>query len=171
VRAFASRGGRRWWDANAHRGHKVRLAALQLVVGWHTGAMSSVATLGSEKYVSLVTRKKNGDTVATPVWIVDLGDGTLGFTTDLTSGKVKRIRNFPDVTLQPCSQRGAIKPGSSPVSATATVLTGADIAPVKAAVSAKYGFMVKLVGVGYAIGRIVKRTPASPPAAIRLTLN
>ncbi len=133
--------------------------------------MSETATIAAEKYVSLVSRKKNGDTVATPVWIAALNGDTLGFTTDLTSGKVKRIRNFADVTLQPCNSKGVVKAGSSPVPAIAEVLTGADIAPVSAAIKAKYGLMVKLVDIGYAVGSLVRRSKPSPPAAIRLALK
>eukprot|EP01041_Mallomonas_annulata_P039253 gene39252-62897_t len=77
--------------------------------------MAATHAIASEKYVSLSTRKKNGDLVATPVWIAPLADGALGFTTDLTSAKVKRIRNFADVTLQPCTARGAVKEGTVPV--------------------------------------------------------
>jgi PPOX class probable F420-dependent enzyme len=132
--------------------------------------MATTSSIANEKYVSLSTRKKNGDLLATPVWIAALPDGTLGFTTDLTSAKVKRIRNFADVTLQPCNARGALKEATESVAATATVLTGPDIAPVEAAIKAKYGVMVSLIGVGYAIGRIVSRKPKSPPAAIRLDL-
>jgi PPOX class probable F420-dependent enzyme len=132
--------------------------------------MATTSSIANEKYVSLSTRKKNGDLVATPVWIAALPAGALGFTTDLTSAKVKRIRNFADVTLQPCNARGALKEATESVAATATVLTGADIAPVEAAIKAKYGVMVSLIGVGYAIGRIVSRKPKSPPAAIRLDL-
>jgi uncharacterized protein len=133
--------------------------------------MSETATIAAEKYVSLVSRKKNGDTVATPVWIAALDGDTLGFTTDLTSGKVKRIRNFADVTLQPCNSKGVVKAGSSPVSALAEVLSGADVASVNAAIKAKYGLMVYLVGLGYAVNRMVRRSKPSPPAAIRLTLK
>jgi len=132
--------------------------------------MATTSSIANEKYVSLSTRKKNGDLVATPVWIAALPDGALGFTTDLTSAKVKRIRNFADVTLQPCNARGALKEGTEPVAATATVLTGADITPVEVAIKAKYRVMASLIGVGYAIGRIVSRKPKSPPAAIRLDL-
>ena len=132
--------------------------------------MATTSSIANEKYVSLSTRKKNGDVVATPVWIAPLPGGAMGFTTDLTSAKVKRIRNFADVTLQPCNARGAVKEGTVPVAATATVLTGADIAPVEAAIKAKYRLMVSLIGVGYAIGRIVSRKPKSPPAAIRIDL-
>ncbi|NNC79410.1 MAG: PPOX class F420-dependent oxidoreductase, partial [Acidimicrobiales bacterium] len=43
-----------------------------------------------EKYLSLTTFRKNGEPKATPVWIVDLGNGTAGFTTASSSWKVKR---------------------------------------------------------------------------------
>jgi PPOX class probable F420-dependent enzyme len=137
------------------------------------GAMSSPATssIASEKYVSLRTKKRNGDEVATPVWIAALADGSLGFTTDLTSGKAKRIRNFPEVTLQPCNSRGVPKPGSEPVTARATVLSGADAAPIEQAIKAKYGFMVTLINVGYTIGRVVRRREKQPGGAIRLELD
>ena len=85
-----------------------------------------MSNIADEKYVVLTTTKKNGQTVPTPVWIAPLPDGSLGFTTELTSGKVKRIRNFPDVTLQASNVRGVVKPGSSPVTARASVLTGDD---------------------------------------------
>ncbi len=132
--------------------------------------MTSPASIAHEKYVSLVTRKKSGETVATAVWIAPLPDGTLGFTTDITSGKVKRIRNFADVTLQPCTGRGALKDGTTPVSAMATVMSGADTASIEAAIATKYGFIVKVIRVGSTLGRIVTRKPKSVAAAIRLEL-
>ena len=55
--------------------------------------------ISDEKYVVLTTFRRNGDAVATPVWIVGLPDGTAGFTTEIDSGKVKRIRNNASVTL------------------------------------------------------------------------
>jgi PPOX class probable F420-dependent enzyme len=128
-------------------------------------------TLADEKYVVLNTRKKNGDTVATPVWIAALPDGALGFTTELSSGKVKRIRNFADVTLQPSNARGVPKPGTTPVAATASVLSGADADAVEQAIKAKYGFQVTLINIAYGIGRIVKRRPKEPGGAIRIELG
>jgi len=120
--------------------------------------------------VSLRTKKRNGDEVATPVWIAALGDGALGFTTDLTSGKAKRIRNFADVTLQPCNARGVVKDATTAVTGTATVLSGADVEPVQAAIKAKYGLIVSLIGVAYTVRRVVTRGAQSPPAAIRIEL-
>jgi uncharacterized protein len=127
--------------------------------------------LAAEKYVSLVTSRRDGSTVATPVWIVALGDGAYGFTTDLTSAKVKRIRNFPSVTLQPCNAKGVIKDGTSAIAATATVLAGGDIAPIESAIKRKYKLMVPLVNVLYGLRRVFTRGKKSPPAAVRLELR
>ena len=40
---------------------------------------ASPSTIAAEKYVSLVTFRKNGDAVASPVWITSLPDGSAGF--------------------------------------------------------------------------------------------
>lgn len=64
-----------------------------------------------------------------------------------------------------------LKDGTTAVPATATVLTDADAAPVEAAIAAKYGFMFTLVNSASAIGRIVRRKPKAPSAAIRLELG
>ena len=130
----------------------------------------SHATLAAEKYVVLTTTRKDGRTVPTPVWIAPLPGGGLGFTTELDSGKVKRIRNFPDVTLQPSSARGAVKEGTTPTPARATVLTGAEVDPVAAAIAGKYGFMVKLIGLAAAVRKLITRKEPVR-AAIRLELT
>jgi uncharacterized protein len=114
--------------------------------------------ISDEKYVLITTTRRNGQTVSSPVWIAPLADGSAGFTTDMTSGKVKRIRNHPAVTLQACSVRGKIKPGSEAVAATASVLTGADAAPIQAAIKAKYGFMITLLGIGEKLRVLFKRS-------------
>ena len=81
-------------------------------------------SISDEKYVLITTFRKNGDAVSSPVWIAPLADGTAGFTTEDGSGKVKRIRNNPRVTLQPCSVKGTVKHGSAVVEASAAVLLG-----------------------------------------------
>lgn len=132
--------------------------------------MRNPTDLATEKYVVLTTTKKNGQAVPTPVWIARLPDGSLGFTTDLGSGKVKRIRNFPDVTLQPSNSRGVVTPGSTPVAARASVLTDDAVTPVEQAIKAKYGFMVTLIEVAYKLRSLVKRSSGDGRAAIRLEL-
>lgn len=127
-------------------------------------------SIADEKYVSLITFRKNGDAVASPVWITPLPDGTAGFTTEDGSGKVKRIRNNPKVTLQACSVRGAVKPGAPVVEATAEVLLGDAAAPVRDAIGRKYSLMTKLFKVGE-LWRKIRRKPEPPICAIRLTIN
>ena len=78
--------------------------------------------ISDEKYVLLTTFRKNGLGVATPIWIVGLPDGTAGFTTEIDSGKVKRVRNNPSVTLQPCNLRGKVTENAEVVAAKADVL-------------------------------------------------
>lgn len=38
-------------------------------------------SLANEKYVAFTTFTKAGEPKSTPVWIADVGDGKLGFTT------------------------------------------------------------------------------------------
>ena len=123
-----------------------------------------------EKYVLLTTFRKNGDAVATPVWIVAMPDGTAGFTTEAESGKVKRIRNTASVTLQPCSVRGKVEPGSIVVKASAEVLLDADARPVRDAVRRKYRLMTLLLSVSDLFRKLLRRADA-PECAIRLRFD
>jgi len=102
-------------------------------------------SLAEEKYLSLTTYRKNGEPKLAPVWIVDLDDGTIGFTTEGESWKCKRIRNDNRVALQPCDQRGKITAGTDPVSGTAVLAQGADFDRVRAKIKGKYGFMVNVI--------------------------
>ena len=102
-------------------------------------------SLADEKYLSLTTYRKNGEGKALPVWVVDLGDGTMGFTTHGESWKCKRIRNDSRVTVQPCDQRGNVTAGTDVVSGTAMLATGAEFDRTRTKIKAKYGFMVTMV--------------------------
>ncbi len=101
----------------------------------------------ADKYVSFTTFRKSGEAVASPVWIAPLPDGRAGFTTDADSGKVKRLRNNPKVTLQACTMRGAIIEGSPIVEATAEAVSAAQYDTVRAAIRSKYGLIAALIGV------------------------
>ena len=123
--------------------------------------------ISDEKYVVLTTFRRNGDAVATPVWIVGLPDGAAGFSTEIDSGKVKRIRNNPSVTLQACGIRGKVHPGAPLVKATAEVLEGAEAHAVGAAINRKYRVETAMLAVGGLIRRLLRRAEA-PDCAIRL---
>ena len=98
-----------------------------------------------EEYVSLVTYTSKGTPKPLPVWIVDLGNNTCGFNTWDQSWKMKRMRNNPSVTLQPCDQRGNVREGSEIVEGTARQGTPEEFEKVKALVAQKYGMWVTAV--------------------------
>lgn len=126
-------------------------------------------SITDERFVLITTFRKSGAAVASPVWIVAMADGTAGFTTEANSGKVKRIRNNPKVTLQPCSMKGTPKQGSPVVEATAEVLLGVDAQPVRDAIHSKYSVMTKLFKLGELL-RKIRRKPEPATCVVRLTL-
>lgn len=117
----------------------------------------NASELATERYVLLTTFRKNGQAVATAVWIAALADGSLGFTTGGDSGKVKRIRNSPRVLLQPCDVRGRVATGSTATEATARVVEGAECAPVTKAIRKKYGYQYVLVDLSGRISAVFRR--------------
>ena len=68
------------------------------------------------KYASLVSFKRDGTPVATPLWFVVDGDRLLAIT-DAHSAKVKRIRRNPEVVVAPCKPDGRVT--GEPVAARA----------------------------------------------------
>ncbi len=117
--------------------------------------------ISDEKYVSFTTFRRNGERVSTPVWIAPLADGTAGFTTDLVCGKTKRIANNPQVELQACGARGAVKPGAEVVRATATVVSGDAMRPVRQAIATKYTILGRLAAI---FEQVVKRFRGNKPS-------
>lgn len=117
----------------------------------------NASELAAERYVLLTTFRKNGQAVATAVWIAALADGSFGFTTGGDSGKVKRIRNSPRVLLQPCDVRGRVATGSTATEATARVVEGAECAPVTKAIRKKYGYQYVLVDLSGRISAVFRR--------------
>ncbi|MEX1105287.1 MAG: PPOX class F420-dependent oxidoreductase [Ilumatobacteraceae bacterium] len=127
--------------------------------------------IADEKYVLLTTFRRTGAGVSSAVWIAPLPDGSAGFTTGATSGKVKRIRNNPSVTLCPCDMRGRTEPGAVAVSATATVLLGPDAAPITAAIKAKYRLMVTLMTAGSKAKGLLSKAEPEPDCVVQLRFD
>ncbi|MGB6677839.1 MAG: PPOX class F420-dependent oxidoreductase [Terriglobales bacterium] len=63
--------------------------------------------LDGQNYISLVTFRKSGVAVPTPIWFGE-DDNKIYVMTRSDSGKYKRIRNNPEVRVAPCSIRGKI---------------------------------------------------------------
>ena len=83
--------------------------------------MSKLEELGKERYLLLETRKRDGSWVGTPVSIVVEG-GRGFFKSYFPSGKAKRLRNFPQVQVAPCTMRGRVR--GARVAGRATLLGG-----------------------------------------------
>jgi uncharacterized protein len=102
--------------------------------------------ISQEKYVSVATFRKTGAPVATATWIVPLDGGRVGVLTSSASGKAKRLRNNPSLTLQPSDARGRAKAGTTPVTGTVELVTsGPDFETITSSVKAKYGLMVPIM--------------------------
>jgi PPOX class probable F420-dependent enzyme len=104
-----------------------------------------MSAITDEKYVQLTTFTRDGTPKQVPVWVVDLGDKTVGFTTALDTWKVKRIRHDPTVELVPSNSRGVPKDGATPVTGIAEVVTGDRYEEILTKVKAKYGWQVGLI--------------------------
>lgn len=128
-------------------------------------------SLADEKYVLFTSFRRDGRAVPTPVWFVDLGDGTFGFTIEATSGKAKRLAHTSRATVQPCGMRGAVKPGTEPVEVEARLVTGDEAARVAAAIKAKYRVMVALMEGAATVKGWFSKGPAVEDAAVVVTLS
>ena len=96
-------------------------------------------------YISLTTFTKGGRRKNCPVWIANLGEKNVGFTTESTSWKAKRISHTPQVELQPCNSRGVPIEGSEPISGVARLVYGDGFTDVQNAIREKYGFQFLLI--------------------------
>lgn len=65
-------------------------------------------SLETGKYICILTYKKNGDGVSTPVWFIRK-DNKIYIRTSNQSGKVKRIKNNNNVSYALCNISGRIK--------------------------------------------------------------
>ncbi|MFC9587017.1 PPOX class F420-dependent oxidoreductase [Streptomyces yangpuensis] len=121
--------------------------------------------LGSARYVSLTTFRKDGTAVATPVWAVADG-GELYVWTRSDSWKVKRIRNDGRVTVAPCDVRGRVEEGAPVVEGRARLLDEEGLRRVRRLMSRKYTWQFWMVDVPAALVRRGKR----PHTAIAVKL-
>jgi PPOX class probable F420-dependent enzyme len=127
--------------------------------------------ISDEKYVSSTTFRKSGTPVSTATWIVGLDGGRVGFWTSSKSGKYKRLRNNPRITLQPSDGRGKVKAGTAPVEGTVNLsASGPDFDAVQSKVRAKYGLMVQVSHIFNTIGHIGKSFPYGD-VAVAVTLD
>ncbi len=100
--------------------------------------------LDDEPFVALSTFRRSGEPVATTVWIVREGDA-LYVTTGETTGKVRRVRGDPRVTMRPCSRLGRIAEGAPSVSGVAEIVTDPGVTDrVMSAFRTKYRMQFRI---------------------------
>ena len=69
--------------------------------------MAIPTEIDGQKYISLTTFRKSGVPVSTPVWFAERDD-KLYVMSEREAGKIKRVRNNPNVKLAPCTFRGRV---------------------------------------------------------------
>jgi hypothetical protein len=114
--------------------------------------------LADVKYLSLTTFRRNGDPVCTPVWVVPVSDGRIGFWTAMGTGKTKRLGHNPQVSVQPCDVRGRVRVGTVAVPGTAEMVqSGRLFDEVQARVRQKYGLMTRITGLLSRLGPLGRK--------------
>ncbi|MGA1372570.1 MAG: PPOX class F420-dependent oxidoreductase [Pseudomonadales bacterium] len=127
------------------------------------GRTPGARELADAAYVSLLTWRRSGKAVATPVWCAADGDDYFIFSAG-EAGKVKRVRAGSTAALALCDVRGRLASGYAP--ADARILTSAtDIARALSALRRKYGWQM---GVADLLSRCTGRFARRAYLAVRL---
>jgi PPOX class probable F420-dependent enzyme len=107
--------------------------------------------LRGHKYCLIVTFKRDGTAVPTPVWFGLDAEGRIYFRTGADVAKVRRMRNDPRVLVAPCTVRG--KPLGSSVEGKARVLAPGEEEHAEEAIKSNYGLGRRLYeGAADAVG-------------------
>ena len=119
----------RFYDRMRHRDAFAAAREEPSVHGFHG--------LRGHKYCLLISFRRSGEPVPTPVWFGLDADGRLFVRTEADAAKVKRIRADPRVRIAPATSRG--KPTGSLAEGRARVLTGDEEARAERTLKANYG--------------------------------
>jgi uncharacterized protein len=117
------------------------------------------AAIHHQKYISLTTFRKNGMGVSTPVWFGEDAD-KLYVMTRSDMGKMKRLRNNPQVRVAPCTIRGKV--AGPEFAGQARILPQEEHARARQTINRKY-WMARLPWVWRRTDSYVELT--FPPAA------
>ena len=149
-----------YWVYNRGR-HKAAFAA-----AGQPGTAPDFAALHNAKYALLVTFRRDGTGVPTPVWFALLDDGRLVTRTEERTAKVRRIRTNPHAIVYPCDARG--KPLGPGVEGAARILTDdRDTQQAEAALDRHYGRLRRVYEkvMEETEGMVYLEIVALPPAA------
>lgn len=115
--------------------------------------MTTRDELAAGKYMTFTTYRRSGGAVTSPVWVVRVSDGRVGFWTAMGSGTTKRLAHTSRVVVQPSDARGRVTGGTSPLEGTAEMVrSGGFFDEVHAKVREKYGVMTTVTRVLASLG-------------------
>ncbi|WP_378148149.1 PPOX class F420-dependent oxidoreductase [Cnuibacter sp. UC19_7] len=120
--------------------------------------------LGRERYLALTTYRRSGVAVTTPVWVAADGDD-LVVVTGAQTGKAKRIRHTPRVTLRGSTVRGRVNERMEATEGRAEIVFDeAGMASAEHALREKYGWQ-------FAASTLVENALVRDEAAGRVILR
>ena len=132
---------------------RLRSRAAQRSVSEAPADDATFDSLRGHKYALLVTFKRSGEGVPTPVWFGLDEEGRMYARTGRDVAKVRRIRNNPRVRVAPCTVRG--KPLGPPVEGTARVVSAEEEEHAEEALKSNYGLGRRFYeSVGDAVGGV-----------------
>jgi len=121
----------------------------------------SLGDLKGHKYCVIVTYKKSGEPVPSPLWF-GTGNGKLYFQTGATTTKIKRINRNPEVRVAAATARG--RPLSAPLVGTARVLPPEEEAEAERWLQANYGLGRRLYSrLGDRVASVYVEVVPTPP--------
>ena len=110
-------------------------------VGGMTPKGEDFTGFGKTRQILLVTFKRSGDAMPTPI-NYGFADGKIYVRTDASTGKVKRINNNPHVVVVPSSLRG--KPKGQPVAGLARIFPASEHAHADKVIAANWSMPMKV---------------------------
>jgi PPOX class probable F420-dependent enzyme len=117
---------------------------------------AAIARLDRESYINLVTFRRDGRAVETPVWFA-ARNGMLYVFSEAKAGKMKRLRNDGRLRLAPCNVRGKVH-GEWIEGFGRRVDDRSVVAGAYDALLAKYGWLMRLTNlISRLAGRIEGR--------------
>ena len=117
---------------------------------------TAIARLDRESYINLVTFRRDGRAVETPVWFA-ARNGRLYAFSEAKAGKMKRLRNDARLRLAPCNVRGKVR-GDWIEGFGRRVDDPETVSAAYDALLAKYGWLMRLTNfISRLFGRIEGR--------------
>ena len=134
---------------------------------------NSAQVLKSAKYVSLITFRKSGEPVRSPVWFVQFGENlnSYGVITETNVGKVKRIRANSRIEVQACDVKGKVEANAERFSGTARLVVGDEAVAVRKAIAKRYSLTYKLFIVYLFVSGLFKKKDHLPETNIVFELE